>query len=104
MNTSPSGDRGLGEGMSLLAFWIGVAALIGLDYAMRAWTHLPHRWVSHSAGSVVGAFVIAWGVWLAVGRFGGLRTAVERRRNDSPYSILVCTAVWPLSLPELAHP
>ena len=47
--------------MTLPAFWIGVAALISLEHAMRVWTHVPHRWVSHSLGSVGGAFVVAWG-------------------------------------------
>ena len=80
--------------MSLLAFWIGVAALIGLDYAMRVWTHLPHRWMSHSIGSVVGAFVLAWGVWLVVGRFGGLRTVTERRRYLLSLAMIVLVLSW----------
>jgi hypothetical protein len=80
--------------MTLLAFWIGVAALIGLDYAMRVWTGLPHRWVSHSIGSAIGAFVIAWGVWLVVGRFGGLRTSFDRRRYLLTIAMLLLAVSW----------
>ena len=80
--------------MTFPAFWIGVAALIGLDYVMRVWTHVPHRWVSHSLGSVGGAFVVAWGVWLAVGRFGGTRTVSERRRYLLILAMLVLMITW----------
>ncbi len=71
-----------------------MATLIGLDYAMRVWRHLPHRWISHSVGSVVGAFVIAWGVWLVVGRFGGLCTARDRRRYLLTLAMLMLALSW----------
>lgn len=80
--------------MTLLAFWIGVVALIGLDYTMRVWTHLPHRWISRSLGSVTGAFAVAWGVWLVVGRFGGTRTAYERRRYLLTLAMLLLALFW----------
>jgi hypothetical protein len=30
--------------MTLRAFWLGVAALVGIDDAMRLWTTMPHCW------------------------------------------------------------
>ena len=80
--------------MTLPAFWIGVAALIGLDHAVRVWTHSPHRWMSQSLGSVTGAFLIAWGVWLAVGRSGGTRTVFERRRYLLTLAMVVLMVFW----------
>ncbi len=77
--------------MTLLAFWIGVAALVAMDHAMRVWTNLPHRWVAHSVGSIGGVFILAWGVWIVVGRFGGTRTAYERRRYLLTLAMLVLT-------------
>jgi hypothetical protein len=32
--------------MTLLAFWVVIALLVGLDYTMRLWMHVPHRWLS----------------------------------------------------------
>ena len=80
--------------MSLLAFWIGMATLIALDYMVRLRTGLPNRWVSHSIGSVIGAVMIAWGVWLVVGRFGGLRTTFERRRYLLTLAMIILAASW----------
>ena len=63
----------LATGMTLPAFWIGVAALIGLDYAMGVWTHVRIAGIPVSGCS--GRRVCrGLGVGLAVGRFGGTRT------------------------------
>ena len=79
--------------MSLLAYWISVAAMVALDHAMRTWTRLPHRW-GISLGSVIAAFAVAWGVWLLVGRHGGLRTIPERRRYVAILAMILLAVSW----------
>ena len=80
--------------MTLLAFWVGVAALVGLDHALRLWTQEPSHGIAHSVGIVSGACVVAWGVWLVVGRFGGSRTAFERRRYLLTLAMLLLALLW----------
>ncbi len=80
--------------MSLPAFWIGVAALVGLDYAMRTWSGLHARTVFHTLGSVGVSFVLAWGCWLLVGRFGAITTSLERRRYVITLAMFILALSW----------
>ena len=80
--------------MRLPEFWIGVAALVGADHGLRVWTNMRYHWVAHSVGSVVGAFVLAWGVWLVAGRFVGPRPSSERRRYLLTGAMFILMAFW----------
>jgi hypothetical protein len=80
--------------MTLPAFWIGVAVLVGVDHGLRVWTDMRYQWVAHSLGSVAGAFALAWGLWLVAGRFAGRRPASERRRYVLTGAMLVLMVFW----------
>ena len=80
--------------MTLAMFWLGIAASVSIDHAVRLWTQETDYWIAHSVGAVGGAFVVAWGVWLVVGRFGGSRTAFERRHYLLTLAMLVLAVSW----------
>lgn len=77
-----------------------MAALIGLDHAMRVWIHLPHRWVSHSLGSVGGTFVVAWGgsPWVGLAELERSLNvgAISLLGDVGPDDILACAALLAL--------